>query len=332
SGCPGPHPPGACRGGRRRARGPRHCVHTPLGRDATRNKTSTTEVTSSIEVTSRGERCPPKLSLNRRTRCSTKATPSGSGTSPPPGGSARGSGDRANHRRPRLRPGRRPGPSLPAAAPRHPVAPRRDPRADRTGARLRRRRQSPAPAAGRPCQRGRDARPAEWRALRARDGGGLRFDGRYYHLSGVHAGPAPAHPIEIWIGANRPRALALTGRVADGWVSPLMNYKPPREAAEGNRTIDRAASEAGRDPREIRRIFLIPGAFTSTPGAPATDGDQAVVGPPEQWAEVLTHFATDLGFSTFVLVAPPDPETLTTYIELVAPRVRERVAERRAGA
>ncbi len=170
------------------------------------------------------------------------------------------------------------------------------------------------------------------RAMWSGERRGLRFDGRYYQLSGVHAGPAPAHLIEIWIGANRPRALALTGRVADGWVSPLMNYKPPREAVEGNRTIDRAASEAGRDPREIRRIFLIPGAFTSTTEGPATDGDQAVVGPPEQWAEVLTHFATDLGFSTFVLVAPPDPETLTTYIELVAPRVRERVAERRAGA
>ena len=58
------------------------------------------------------------------------------------------------------------------------------------------------------------------RAMWSGERRGVRFDGRYYQLAGVHPGPAPAHPIQVWIGANRPRALALTGRVADGWVSP----------------------------------------------------------------------------------------------------------------
>jgi alkanesulfonate monooxygenase SsuD/methylene tetrahydromethanopterin reductase-like flavin-dependent oxidoreductase (luciferase family) len=159
---------------------------------------------------------------------------------------------------------------------------------------------------------------------------GLRFDGRHYQLAGVHPGPVPAHPIQIWIGANMPRALALTGRVADGWVSPLMSYKPPGEAARANLAIDLAAREAGRDPREIRRIYNVQGAFTSATQGPAADTDQGVVGPPEHWAERLTHFALDLGLSTFVLVAPPDADTLTTFIEDVAPEVRERVAEQRA--
>jgi alkanesulfonate monooxygenase SsuD/methylene tetrahydromethanopterin reductase-like flavin-dependent oxidoreductase (luciferase family) len=157
----------------------------------------------------------------------------------------------------------------------------------------------------------------------------LRFEGRHYRLAGLHPGPAPAHPIQVWIGANAPRALALTGRVGDGWISPLMSYKPPREAAEGNVAIDRTAREAGRDPGEIRRIMLVPGSFTSASPGPATDSDPTVVGPAEHWAEVLTHFAHDLGFSTFVLVAPPDPDTLTTFIEDVAPEVRERVTELR---
>jgi alkanesulfonate monooxygenase SsuD/methylene tetrahydromethanopterin reductase-like flavin-dependent oxidoreductase (luciferase family) len=158
---------------------------------------------------------------------------------------------------------------------------------------------------------------------------GLRFDGRHYQLTGVHAGPVPAHPIQIWIGANRPRALALTGRLSDGWVSPLMGYKPPREAALANIAIDRAARQAGRDPREIRRIYNVQGAFTSTTQGPASDTDQAVVGSPEHWIDVLTHFATDLGFGTFVLAGESDPATLTTFIEDVAPQVREHVAERR---
>ena len=171
---------------------------------------------------------------------------------------------------------------------------------------------------------------AVMRAMWTGEGRGLRFDGRHYQLEGVHRGPAPTHPIQIWIGANAPRSLALTGRVADGWVSPLMNYKPPREAAQGNLAIDRAAREAGRDPRELRRIFLVPGSFASASQGPATDSDQTIVGPPEHWVVVLTHFALDLGFGTFLLVAPPDPDTLTTFIEDVAPSVRERVAERRA--
>ena len=170
------------------------------------------------------------------------------------------------------------------------------------------------------------------RAMWSGERRGLRFDGRYYQLKGVHAGPVPAHPIQVWIGANRPRALALTGRVSDGWVSPLMSYKPPGEAARANLAIDRAAREAGRDPREIRRIYNLQGAFTSRSQGLASDTDRAVVGPPEHWIELLTRFATDLGFGTFVLAAEPDAATLTTFIEDVAPQVRERVAERRAAS
>jgi alkanesulfonate monooxygenase SsuD/methylene tetrahydromethanopterin reductase-like flavin-dependent oxidoreductase (luciferase family) len=60
----------------------------------------------------------------------------------------------------------------------------------------------------------------------------LRFEGRHYRLDGARLGPRPAHPISIWLGAAKPRALELTGRVADGWAAPLMNYMPPSAAAE----------------------------------------------------------------------------------------------------
>ncbi len=109
-----------------------------------------------------------------------------------------------------------------------------------------------------------------------------------------------------------------------------MSYKPPREAARANLAIDRAAREAARDPREIRRIYNVQGAFTSISQGPAADSDEGIVGPAEHWVEVLTHLALDLGFGTFVLATPPDRDTLTTFIEDVAPNVRERVAEQRA--
>jgi alkanesulfonate monooxygenase SsuD/methylene tetrahydromethanopterin reductase-like flavin-dependent oxidoreductase (luciferase family) len=160
---------------------------------------------------------------------------------------------------------------------------------------------------------------------------GLRFDGRHYQLNGLKPGPLPAHAISVWLGAAKPRGLALTGRVGDGWVAPLMNYMPPALTGPAQDRIDRAARDAGRDPREIRRMYLVVGEFTARPVAPASDMDQAIVGPPEHWTEVLTRLSLELGFSDFILVAPPDPDKLRTLIEDVAPEVRERVSAARAG-
>jgi alkanesulfonate monooxygenase SsuD/methylene tetrahydromethanopterin reductase-like flavin-dependent oxidoreductase (luciferase family) len=165
---------------------------------------------------------------------------------------------------------------------------------------------------------------ASWNGARS-----LRVDGRHYQLAGARPGPPPAHQIGIWLGAAKPRALALTGRLADGWVAPLMNYQPPAEAAKAQAVIDAAAREAGRDPREIRRIYNIPGAFAPTAPAPASDTDQTIVGPPDHWVEVLTHLALDIGFDTVMLATEPDSETLRTFAEEVAPAVRERVGAAR---
>jgi alkanesulfonate monooxygenase SsuD/methylene tetrahydromethanopterin reductase-like flavin-dependent oxidoreductase (luciferase family) len=158
----------------------------------------------------------------------------------------------------------------------------------------------------------------------------IRHHGRHYQLEGMHPGPAPAHPIAIWLGAAKPRALALTGRLADGWVAPMMVYMPPAQVPAAEELIDTAARDAGRDPRAIRRIYIVSGEFTASAPAPARDTDQAIVGPPEHWVEVLTHLSLDLGFSVFGLATPRDPDTLRTFIEDVAPEVRERVDAARA--
>jgi hypothetical protein len=42
--------------------------------------------------------------------------------------------------------------------------------------------------------------------------------------------------------------------------------------------------------------------------------------------------APDIGFATFLLIAPPDPDTLRIFIEDVALQVRERVATAGANA
>jgi alkanesulfonate monooxygenase SsuD/methylene tetrahydromethanopterin reductase-like flavin-dependent oxidoreductase (luciferase family) len=157
----------------------------------------------------------------------------------------------------------------------------------------------------------------------------VRVHGRHYRVDGVHPGPRPMHQLGIWLGVYRPRALALAGRVADGWI-PSMGYMPPRVAAAGGARIDAAAREAGRDPSAIRRLYNIGGAFTAAAPAIATDDDQAIVGPVDHWVRVLVHQAADLGFDSFVFGGPPDPTALRIFIAEVAPAVRERVAALRA--
>ena len=98
-----------------------------------------------------------------------------------------------------------------------------------------------------------------------------RFHGHHYALEGARPGPEPAHPIAIWLGAARPRALALTGRKADGWAAPLMNYLPPVAAAEAQKVIDRAALEAGRIPRKFA------GSTTSLASSPPTRGRRPAI-------------------------------------------------------
>ncbi len=80
--------------------------------------------------------------------------------------------------------------------------------------------------------------------------GGARLAGKHYVLEGAKRGPAPAHPIGIWVGAYKPRMLRLTGRVADGWL-PSSGYLGPDALAEANLIIDEAAAE--RRPGARRR-------------------------------------------------------------------------------
>ena len=134
-------------------------------------------------------------------------------------------------------------------------------------------------------------------------GRGLKFDGRFYQLAGLNAGPVPAHAIGIWLGAYRPRMLRLIGRAADGWV-PSLGYLTPEQLAEAGARIDEAAREAGRDPSAIRRVLNV--------GADLT-------------AEDFAALALEHGFDTFIT----SPDLGEAFIEDIVPKVRELVAEGR---
>lgn len=151
----------------------------------------------------------------------------------------------------------------------------------------------------------------------------LRFEGKHYRLRGAHSGPVPAHPIGIWLGVTGPRALKLTGQVADGWV-PSFRGDLKKIADMANR-LDDAAAEAGRDPASIRRILNVNGTITDG----ATSG--MLQGPVNQWAEELTNLAITYNFDTFIFWGEGDGQ-LQRFAQEVAPAVRSQVAIERTKA
>jgi alkanesulfonate monooxygenase SsuD/methylene tetrahydromethanopterin reductase-like flavin-dependent oxidoreductase (luciferase family) len=136
---------------------------------------------------------------------------------------------------------------------------------------------------------------------------GVRYEGKHYHLAGVNAGPSPAHPIGIWLGAYKPRMLSLVGREADGWV-PSLGYVKPADLVDGNQRIDEAAAGAGRDPMTIRRIL---NAGADVP------------------IEMFTSLAVEQGMDTFVIGGLEGAEALRWFASDVIPAVRAAVASAR---
>lgn len=122
---------------------------------------------------------------------------------------------------------------------------------------------------------------------------------------GAQPGPALERAVPVWLlGAGRSLA-ALAGRVADGIVVDLEEVGPSGLAAV-NAAVDRAATEAGRDPREIRRAVII--------------------GSEIGHAAALTALAVEQGVSTFLLRVTgseiADEVLLKEFITLIAPVVR----------
>lgn len=135
----------------------------------------------------------------------------------------------------------------------------------------------------------------------------VRVDGQFHRVVGARAAPKPAHRIELWIGAYKPRMLRLTGAKADGWL-PSLSYLPPEDVPAASSRIDDAALAAGRDPARIQRIYNV-------------WGDK----PAAEWIDLLTRWHVELGFDGFVFGGPPTEGFLRTLAEQIAPAVRARV-------
>jgi alkanesulfonate monooxygenase SsuD/methylene tetrahydromethanopterin reductase-like flavin-dependent oxidoreductase (luciferase family) len=118
------------------------------------------------------------------------------------------------------------------------------------------------------------------------------FDGRHHHTSEADLEPKPGHHIPVWLGTFGPKALALTGRLADGWI-PSLGYASADELIVMRGRVLAAARAAGRD-GEVTCALNLEVQVDEHP-----DADPSVLaGPPAVVAECLTGFVR-AGFTAF---------------------------------
>jgi alkanesulfonate monooxygenase SsuD/methylene tetrahydromethanopterin reductase-like flavin-dependent oxidoreductase (luciferase family) len=127
------------------------------------------------------------------------------------------------------------------------------------------------------------------------------LQGRIFRTEGANVEPDAERKIPIWLGTFGDRALALTGRVADGWI-PSLELAPPERAPAMRNRILTAAADAGREPEEITCAYNLEVRVDER----AEPQPFVVSGSPEAVADQLLSFV-DLGFTAFNFIpAGPD--------------------------
>ncbi|MBV8985750.1 MAG: LLM class flavin-dependent oxidoreductase [Acidimicrobiia bacterium] len=80
------------------------------------------------------------------------------------------------------------------------------------------------------------------------------YEGEFYTLKQAHGSPPPIQRTPpIWIGANGDKALAMAGRIADGWNTPAIS---PAEFARRNDLVRAAAPDPDRLANGLNLIYL----------------------------------------------------------------------------
>jgi probable F420-dependent oxidoreductase len=147
------------------------------------------------------------------------------------------------------------------------------------------------------------------------------FEGRLYRTDHADVEPKPAHQIPIWLGTFGDRALAVTGRLADGWI-PSHGYAPPEHVPAMRGRVMSAAREAGRDPAEITCAYHMQIRVDEH----AKARPSVVAGPAGAVAEELTGFVK-MGFTAFSFTpdGPGADEQAERLAREVIPAVRAAV-------
>ena len=141
---------------------------------------------------------------------------------------------------------------------------------------------------------------------------GYTQHGGQYSVQDLEMEPKPSRPVPIWLGTFGPRALAVTGHLADGWI-PSLGYMPTEESPAMRARIDAAAEAAGRDPAQIRSILNL--NIRIDPADPQPD---MITGSVKQVVSQLQDLVTRYGFTGFNFMIK-NPDDLRRVAEEVIP-------------
>jgi alkanesulfonate monooxygenase SsuD/methylene tetrahydromethanopterin reductase-like flavin-dependent oxidoreductase (luciferase family) len=169
--------------------------------------------------------------------------------------------------------------------------------------------------------------------VRALCGGGespVTFHGQAWTVDGLDPAPVKAPP--VWTGSVGPKSLAVTGRLADGWIPGYAaDWLSPRYR-ESRPVIDEAAASAGRDPSAIGTFYNFPGTITAGEFAATRDETgRWVGGSVRQWVDELTGAVLEhraAGFTFFPAHEGDQAETVRArWAQEVVPAIREAIAK-----
>jgi alkanesulfonate monooxygenase SsuD/methylene tetrahydromethanopterin reductase-like flavin-dependent oxidoreductase (luciferase family) len=146
---------------------------------------------------------------------------------------------------------------------------------------------------------------------------GFSFDGGIYRTDEAVIAPRPASDIPIWLGTFGPRALAVTGGLADGWI-PSYGYRPLEQVPGMRARMLAAAQAAGREPGQITCAFHVQIRVDER----ALPSPGIVTGPPGVVAEELIGFV-ELGFTALSLT--PVGEDRREQVERIAKEIMPAV-------
>ena len=124
-----------------------------------------------------------------------------------------------------------------------------------------------------------------------------------------------------------PKSLAVTGRLADGWIPPGGSDWLSSRYRQSRPRIDDAAAAVGRDPAQIATMFNFGGRITAEP-LPAPRGDEGrwIGGSVQQWIDELTGAVLDhraAGFIYRTTDDTPAAEALARWATEIVPAVRD---------
>ncbi|MEP7024898.1 MAG: LLM class flavin-dependent oxidoreductase [Actinomycetota bacterium] len=133
------------------------------------------------------------------------------------------------------------------------------------------------------------------------------YPGEVYQIEAAQLQPKPAQPIPVWLGTFGPRALDLTGQLADGWI-PSLGYVPDDQIPVMRRRVLDAAAASGRDPGSVTCALNL----AVTVGAQHR-GSGPFEGPVTKIADSLWRYV-ELGFTAFNLSPTGDPPAAQTEL------------------